>query len=331
MTVEKPGSLFLDGGAALQNFDGFFHHRIIGRSAGSGGRLGEIGLGHEIVNRRMDFDGGADAFAGNILAGGREVIGDGENQGGAVVHVDQLLLGGGAVGAFADGVAALVVAYGGGQNFGGAGGAIADEHANGLGPDYFGGVGGIDDGGDGLAFQSGDGAGGKKELRGVHAFLIVAERAIAQIENQFLGAAVLELHELFADLLGRARSEFDDVEIGDVSGDFIFDEFGRRELRESDGHFLRLGFAAADDGERHGGSGIALEQELGLVNGHLAGGEAGDFFEDVADAQADFGAGTIGEDADHADVAEAASEGESGFARGGGRQSFPCSPCIPGG
>ena len=100
--------------------------------------------------------------------------------------------------------------------------------------------------------------------------------------------------------------------------DFIFDQLGRRELGESDGHFLRLGFAAADHGERNGGAGIALQQELRLVNSHLAGGKSGDFFEDVAFAQADFRGGAIGEDADHADVAEAAGERESRFAGGGG-------------
>src|SRR5580658_7313655 len=61
-------------------------------SAGLLGRLRKVGLREKIVNRRMDFRGGRHAFGGNVLVARREIIRDGEDQRGAVVHFDQLLL-----------------------------------------------------------------------------------------------------------------------------------------------------------------------------------------------------------------------------------------------
>ena len=118
-------------------------------------------------------------------------------------------------------------------------------------------------------------------------------------------------------------SEFRHAQVSDIAVQPVFHELGSRELCESDGHFLRFGFAAANHRKLHGGSGIAFQQQLRLVNGHLAGGESGDFLEDVANAQADFRAGAIGQHADHADVTEAARERESGFRRADCWRSFP--------
>ena len=76
--------------------------------------------------------------------------------------------------------------------------------------------------------------------------------------------------------------KFGNAKIGDVAFEFVLDELGRRQLRERDFHILRLGLAAADHGELHDRSRIAAEQKLRLLDGHLPGGKAGDFFEHVA-------------------------------------------------
>src|SRR5580704_7269909 len=124
----------------------------------------------------MHFHGGADALGGNILVAGRVVNRDGEDQRSAVVHFDQLLLGRSAVRTLADSVATLVVSDGGGKDFRRTGGAIADQHGDRLGPDNFRWIGGRNDGRNGLAFQRGDRARRKKQLRGLDSFLVIADR-----------------------------------------------------------------------------------------------------------------------------------------------------------
>ena len=64
---------------------------------------------------------------------------------------------------------------------------------------------------------------------------------------------------------------------------------------------------------------LAGEQHLRLIDGHLAGGESGDFLDHVAHRRAGLGAGAIGKRGNHGDVAEALGEGEArrafGFVR----------------
>src|SRR5580693_4795667 len=254
-------------------------------------------------------------LGGNVLFARSEIGCDGKNQRGAIFHFNQLLLRSSAVGAFADGAAALVVRDGRGQNFSGSGGAVADQYSDGFGPDNFRRIGGRDDGRDRLALQRRDRARRKEKLRGLNTFLVVAERRIVQIEQQLLRAGFLELHQLFANLFRNSRREFRYAQISGVAIQAVFHQLGRRELRKSDVHFLRLRFAATNHGKLHGGSRIAFQQQLRLINGHLASRESRDLFQDVADAQADFRARAVRQHADHADVTEAARERQTAFRR----------------
>ena len=74
----------------LQNLDRLFHAGSSGEALGSGVAL--VRLAIRLVDRGTHFLRGRDAFGGNVLAAGRVIERDGENQRAAVVHFDQLLL-----------------------------------------------------------------------------------------------------------------------------------------------------------------------------------------------------------------------------------------------
>ena len=85
------------------------------------------------------------------------------------------------------------------------------------------------------------------------------------------------------------------MDVGDVAFEPVLHQFRRSEFCESNLHVLRLGFSAADHRKFHDGAGITAQQELRLLDAHLTGGEAGDFFKYVANLQAGFLAGAIGQ------------------------------------
>src|SRR6202142_2135746 len=184
---------------ALQIFNGFFHRRIVWRNDAVRRRLILISACDGIV-RRLQLDLRRHAFGRNLFSAGSVIGGDRENQRRAVIELNQLLHRSGAVGAAANRVAAMIIGNRAGKHFGGAIGAVADQDGHRLRPNNLRGIGSGNDRRNRLALQSGDGAGGKKELRGGDAFLNVAESAIAQIENQFVRALLIELRELFANL-----------------------------------------------------------------------------------------------------------------------------------
>src|SRR5271156_6443719 len=133
----------------------------------------------------MHFRGGRHTFGGNVLVAGREISRDGEDQRGAVVHLDQLLLRSGAVGAFADGAAALVVPDRRRHNFSWPRSAVADQHGDRLGPYNFRRITGRDDSRDRLAFQRHDRAGRKEKLRGLYSSRVTAKRRSRKSRSNF--------------------------------------------------------------------------------------------------------------------------------------------------
>ena len=125
---ESPAQIRHDGlgglprsGRALQNLDGFLDYGIARRTR----RSGRIRIRRrDILRRRTNFARGRDSFDRNFLAAGRVVIRQREDQRGTVLELNQLLLRRRAVGADADGLAAMIVGDRARQNFSSAGRAV---------------------------------------------------------------------------------------------------------------------------------------------------------------------------------------------------------------
>src|SRR6185437_368607 len=125
------------GGLRLEEIEGLSELLIdldgwlLDRSGNSGARTAlrkgfvvDVGL---LVEAGGDGDVGRDAFILQLLAGGRLVLGDGEDEGAAVRQFEGLLLAAFAEGLLADNVAALVVEDGAGDELRRAGGAAVGE------------------------------------------------------------------------------------------------------------------------------------------------------------------------------------------------------------
>src|SRR6202142_2525979 len=246
-----------------------------------------------------------------FLAVGRVVIRDGEDDGGAVIELDELLHGSHAIGAVAHRFATMVARDRASHNLSRARRGIANEHCYGLLPDHLGWVSGRYDRRAGLPFQGGNRTGGNENLSRGASLSVVAGGAIAQVQNELVGALTVELRQVVMDLLGHPSVESGNAQVSDVAFNLVLDNPGGSQPRECDIDILWLRLAAVNHGELHGSSRLPRQQNLGLVDGHLAGGKAGDFLDHVAHLEPGFRSGTIGKGRDHTDISEALGKSET--------------------
>ena len=141
------------------------------------------------------------------FAARRIILGDGKNQSRVVGHLDQLRDGTIAKSLVANYVAAGVFKDGSRDDFRGSCRSMIDQDRDGKIRNVFAGIGIERLAREFLSLQVGDCAVIEKEIGCGYAFILVASRAIAQIENKLLRALLLQIAHLAGDFLRHAGRE----------------------------------------------------------------------------------------------------------------------------
>src|SRR5579863_2484804 len=241
---------------ALQDFNSLLHLLVRLRRLGLFGRVVRgssifvLIRYRPIVVRVRDQNIWRDGGILNRFAGGRVVLGNGQNQSGSIRKFHGFLNGSVAEGLVSDNVAASVLKNGGSDNLRRTRRTLIHQHNHGQTGDRLGGIGIKSFPRILLALKVSDSAVIQKKIGSCNTLGFVTLRAVAQVKNEFLCPCLLHRLNLVCHFLRLAFGEGVDV---DFRNSFVDDLVGYRRNDNdvaSDDNLLRLGTPGAD--ERHG-------------------------------------------------------------------------------
>ncbi len=122
----------------------------------------------------------------------------------------------------------------------------------------------------GLPFKRSNFAGRQEELRCGYRVRNLSTRAIPQIENQFVQALLVKLHQLIAQFRDVRRFQSRQTHISDIIGDAVGHNMLRPNHPAIDTYFLRLRLAAPHHCHFHRSARRALQQHCRLAYRHIA-------------------------------------------------------------